>query len=173
MNARIDITTAYYFPLIMRIVAVGLIIPGVALLFAPMNWWMAGLLLILLSLFILTTRYQLSINLVNQTYQDHLWIAGFKKGEKNHFNTITGMFVNQNAYTQTVNSRASSMTKHGIEYNGYVRFDDQDIHLLSDDSKNKVMRKLKKIQEALKGNIVSSTTIQINSEIADYTKDKS
>lgn len=170
MKARIDITTAYFFPLIIRIVAVGLIVPGVALLFAPLNWWMIGLLLILLSLFVLTARYRLSINLVKQTYHDHLWIAGFEKGEKNHFDVITGMFVNQNAYTQTVNSRASSMTKHGIEYNGYIRFDEEDVHVLSDDSKKRVMRKMKKIQEALKGNIVSSTTIQINSDIADYTK---
>lgn len=83
------------------------------------------------------------------------------------------MFINQNAYTQTVNSRASSMTKHGIEYNGYIRFDEEDIHVLSDDSKKKVMEKMKKIQETLKGNIVSSTTIQINSDIADYTKAES
>ena len=170
MNSRINITTAYYFPFGMMIFGVCLLFLGLVLILDFRPWGWSGLLLIWASLSIFTARYRLSINLVKQTYHDYLWISGFKPGEKKHFRVITGMYINENPYTQAVNSRVSTMTKRGIEYNGYIRFDEEDVHLISDDSKSKVVKKMKKIQNILQGNIVSSTSIQINGEIADYTK---
>ncbi len=167
MKNRVAITTAYYFPFNFMIFGGCLLFMGIVLL---IEFSYLGLLLILASLTIFTARYRLSINLIKQTYHDYLWIAGFKKGRKHHFNVITGMYINQNAYTQRVNARTTTMTIHGIEYNGYIRFDDQDVHLLSNDNKRKVLRKMKKIQEVLQGDIISSSSIKINSEIADYTK---
>ena len=173
MEARIKITTTNYFPISAMIFGGCLFFLGLGLILDFRPWGWSGLLLVWASFIIFTTRYQLSINLVEQTYHDYLWISGFRKGQKQSFQAITGMYINENPYSQAVNSRASTMTKHGIEYNGYIRFDEEDIHLLSDDSKDKVIRKMKKIQEALRGNIVSSTSIQIDSEITDYCKNES
>ena len=170
MKSRINITTGYYFPFGAMIFGGCLIFLGLVLILDFRPWGWLGLLLIWAGFTTFTARYRLTINLVKQTYHDYLWISGFKQGEKKHFDAITGMYINENPYTQTVNSRTSTMTKHGIEYNGYIRFDDEDIHLLSDDSKSKVMRKMKKIQQVLQGNIVSSTSIQINSEIGDQDR---
>lgn len=59
------------------------------------------------------------------------------------------MLLTQNAYRQTISSFTSSMTKRGTEYNGYVRFDKEDIPVANATSKRAVMRKLKGIQRAL------------------------
>lgn len=170
MKSRINISTAYYFPVGVMLFGLCLLFMGLALVLDYRPWGWLGLLLVWVSFTIFTARYRLSINLVKQTYHDYLWISGFRKGERKSFQAITGMYINENLYTQAVNSRTSTMTKHGVEYNGYIRFDEEDVHLLSDDSKDKVLGKLKKVQKMLRGNIVSSTTIQIDSKIADYTK---
>ncbi len=168
MKKRVDITTGFYFPTSVMIFAVLLVFFSIVLL---TDYAIVSLLLILLSLTIFTARYRLTINLIDQTYHDYLWIAGFKKGESGKFDRIAGMYITENAYRQTVNSRISSMVKYGTEYNGYIMFDDQQVHLLSNDSKKKVERKLEKIQRVLKGDIISSTQISINSEIVDHTKE--
>ncbi|WPP49841.1 hypothetical protein [Catalinimonas niigatensis] len=169
MKNRIHINLGYYFPFIMRMLGIVFCIAGLALLLPQV---LLGIPLLLLGLLIITARYRLEINLTNQTYHDHLWIAGFRKGKKAKFGSIDGLFLNKNQYSQTVNSRASSMTKYGTEYNAYIRFDVDDVHLLSNDNKAKVVSTLKKVKAKLTSDIILSTHLTINTTIKDYTEEE-
>lgn len=157
----------YYFPATFIFLGIIMLITGLSLLF---SYVIISILLILLSLIIFTARYRLEINLTDQTYHDYLWIAGIKNGEKGKFASIEHLFLNKNKYRQTVNSRVSSMTKYSTEYNGYIRFDVSDVHLISSDNKSKVSQKLKKIRKKLSANVILSTHIIINTSIIDYSE---
>ena len=133
------------------------------------QYLLVSLLLLLISFTIFTARYRFTINLTNQTYYDYLWIAGFRKGGKQTFSSINGLHLTENLYRQTFSNFSNSTTVRGTEYNGYVRFDDQNVHLLSDTRKKSVLKKLAYIQSKLRGNIVSRTDLVINSDITDHT----
>ncbi len=169
MKNRISVPIAAYFPL--PFIGLGMLVltaTGIGLSGHSVG---GSFLLIPAGLFFFTAHYRLTINLVDQTYHDYLWIVGLKRGPKEKFSRIDGMHLTQNAYRQTISSFTSSMTKRGTEYNGYVRFDKEDIPVANATSKRAVMRKLKGIQRALRGNIVSSTTVVIDSYITDHTKE--
>lgn len=167
MKNKIHIALGFYFPATIIFLGLILLIAGIFLLFV---YILLGVFLILFSLVIFTARYQLDINLTNRSYHDYLWIAGVKKGEKGKFGSIEYLFINKNKYRQTLNSPAGSMTKHGTEYNGYIRFDVSDVHLLSSDHKSTVIQKLKKIRKKLSDNMILSTSISINASILDYSE---
>lgn len=169
MKNKIHINLGYYFPVTVIFLGMIMLIAG---LFLLLNYILIGILLILVSLIIFTARYRLEINLTNQSYHDYLWIAGIKKGEKGKFGSIEKLFINKNKYRQTVNSRVSSITKYGTEYNGYIKFDVADIHLLSSDNKAKVLHKLESIRKKLSNDIVLSTSTTISAEIMDYAEDE-
>ena len=169
MRNRISIRTAAYFPL--PFVGLAMLILLTVAIWLAERYGLATLLLIPAGLFLFAAHYRLTINLINQTYHDHLWIVGFKRGTKVKFSRINGMHLTQNAYRQTISSYASSMTKRGIEFNGYIRFDEADVQVINATSKRQVMRKLESIQRALRGNIVSSTTVVIDSHVTDHTQE--
>jgi len=166
MKNKIHVHLGYYFPVTMMIMGGVAVLGGTFLLLSSPIY---GVLLMIAGSIVLTARYRLEINLTQQTFHDYLWIAGFRKGEKSNFQNIEFLFVNKRNYRQQINSRVSTMTKYGVEYNGHIRFDTDDVHLLSSDSKAQVVRKLKKISGKLKGNIVTSTNISINATIIDYS----
>ncbi len=167
MKNRISISIAAYFPLpfvgLAMLIVVTIAI-GLAERYGPLSF-----LLIPAGGFLFTAHYRLTINLVAQTYHDHLWIVGMKKGGKVKFNRIDGLHLTQNAYRQTVSSWASSMTKRGTEYHGFIRFDEEDIQVANATSKRTVMKKLLTLQRALRGNIVSSTAVVLDSHMTDHT----
>lgn len=166
MKNKIHINLDYYFPSTVIFLGVVTWITGMFLLFGRAIF---GVPLILFSLIIFTARYRLVINLTEQSYHDYLWIAGIKKGEKGKFGSIENLFINKNRYQQTVNSRISTMAKHGTEYNGYIKFDMSDVHLVTSDNKSKVVKKLMSIRKELSSNVILSTSLTINNHIIDYT----
>ena len=170
MKNRITITIAAYFPL--PFIALGMLTLITAGVWLSARYGVVCLLLIPLGLFLFAAHYRLTINLVDQTYHDHLWMVGIKKGTKECFNSIGGLHLTASTYRKTFSSRASSMTKRGTEYNGYIQLDDQNVHLFSDTSKRSVMKKLEKIQRTLQGNTISSTQLVIDSSITDYTEEQ-
>jgi hypothetical protein len=167
MKNKIYIQLAYYFPFSMIFMALLACLAGVALLLPHPIY---GIPLIILGVIVVTAHYRLEISLTNQSYHDYLWIAGFRKGKKGSFKSIEYLFLNKRKYRQQINSRISTMTKHGTEYNGYIQFDTDEVHLLSSDSKAKVVRKLKKISDKLRGNIVVSTQVTIHAAIMDFSE---
>ena len=168
MKNRVRISLGYYFPFLMNLVAVLVCLAGIALLFVKPQ---IGAPLLILGAIVITARYRLEVNLTNRSYHDYLWVAGFKSGERGTFNHIECLYLNESKYSQQVHSRASTMTRYGTEYNGYIKFDTDEVHLLSDDSKRKVVKKLEKLSEKLRSNVVLSTDITINAEVLDYTKE--
>ena len=168
MKNRIRISLGYYFPLLLNLAGVLACLAGTVLLFVKPQ---IGAPLLILGAIIITARYRLEINLTNRSYHDYLWIVGFKTGEKGAFNHIESLYLTESKYSQQVHSRASTMTRYGTEYNGYIKFDTDKVHLLSDDSKRKVVKKLKQLSEKLRSNVVLSTDITINAEVLDYTKE--
>lgn len=167
MTNKIHVNLGYYFPATFMFLGVVMLLTGLILLLVHI---IIGIVLILLSLVIITARYRLEINLTNQSYHDYLWIAGFRKGKKGKFESIECLYINKNKYRQTVNSRTTSMTKYGTEYNGYIKFDVDDVHIISSDHKSKVVQKLKKIRNMLSDNIILSTSIAINRSIMDCSE---
>ncbi len=147
MKKKISIITGNYFPPAIVFLGSLMLLAGLFLIF---DYVAISLMLILLSLIIFTTRYRLDIDFNQQFYQDHLWIAGFKKGKKTKYSRIDCLFLKQNRYRQTVNSLISSMTKHGTEYRGYILIDDTDILLCTSDKKARVMKRLENLAKQLK-----------------------
>ena len=168
MKNRIRISLGHYFPFLLNLAGVLACLAGTVLLFVKPY---IGAPLLILGAVVITARYRLEINLTNRSYHDYLWIAGFKTGEKGVFNHIECLYLNKSNYSQKVNSRASTMTRYGIEYNGYIKFDTDEVHLLTDDSKRKVLKKLEKLSKKLQSNVVLSTDITINAEILDCSKE--
>ena len=168
MKSRISIATSWYFPL--PFIALGMLILTTLGIVLSEHYGPVCFLLIPVGAFVFAAHYRLTISLVNQTYHDYLWIAGFKKGQKEPLTSINGLFITENAYRQTFSNFTSSTTTRGIEYNGYIRLGEQNIHLLSETSKAKVADKLKSIQAVLEGNVISSTKLTIDSSITDYTE---
>ena len=169
MKNRISIFTAAYFPL--PFILLGILILITIGIWLSERYGPVSFFLIPIGVFVFAAHYRLTINLVDQTYYDYLWIAGFKKGQKEKFYSINGMHLTKNAYRQTFSNFVSSTTKRGIEYNGYIRLDEENVHLLSETSKSAVMKKLKSLQTMLEAPIISSTELTIDSNITDHTKD--
>ena len=167
MKNRISIPIAAYFPL--PFIGLAMLILVTIAIWLSERYGPVSFLLVPAGGFLFTAHYRLTINLVTQTYHDHLWMVGMKKGAKVKFNRIDGLHLTQNAYRQTISSWTSSMTKRGTEYNGFIRFDEQDVQVVNATSKRTVMEKLLNFQRALRGNIVSSTTVVIDSHISDHT----
>jgi hypothetical protein len=169
MRNRISIPIAAYFPL--PFVGLAMLILLTTAIWLAERYSPVSFLLIPAGLFLFAAHYRLTINLTTQTYHDHLWIVGIKRGDKKKFSQISGLHLTQNRYRQTISSWVSSMTKRGIEYIGYVRFNEEDIQIANSTSKQAVMKKLARLQQALRGNIVSSTTVVIDGHITDHTRD--
>ena len=106
MKNRISIFIAPYLPL--PFVALGMLVLIAVGIWLADHYSPVIFLLIPAGLFLFAAHYRLTINLVNQTYHDHLWIVGLKKGVKVEFDHINGLHLTQNPYRQTFNSWASS-----------------------------------------------------------------
>lgn len=167
MKNKIYIQLGYYFPFSMMFLGILGCLAGLVLLW-PRPF--IAIPLFLIGAIILSARYRVEISLTALTYHDYLWIAGFKKGKKGTFKSIECLYLTKMNYSQKVNSRISTMTKYGTEYNGYIRFDTDDVHLMSNDNKAKVVKKLQKISEKLKGDVVVNSNISINATIKDYSE---
>lgn len=167
MKNKISINLGFYFPFSMMFLGILGCVSGLVLLIPRP---LIALPLLLIGAIILSARYRVDISLTALTYHDYLWIAGFKKGKKGKFQSIDCLYITKTKYSQRVNSRISTMTKYGTQYNGYIRFDTDDVHLLSNDNKEKVVSKLRKVSEKLKGDIVVNSNISINAAIIDYSE---
>ena len=169
MRNNVRIITSAYFPV--PFILLGMLVLAYAGIVLSERHGLISLLLIPIGTFVFAAHYRLTINLVTQTYHDYLWIVGIKRGAKEAFSSVGGMYITESTYRQTFSTRANSMTKRGVEYNGYIRFDEQGVHIISSTDKQEVMRKLTRIQKALQSDTISSIGLSIDSRIADHTKE--
>lgn len=118
-----------------------------------------GLIMPLISLVIFSTHYRLKVDFENKVFHDYLWILGIKQGEKGQFDNIEYLFIKRSKVSQTMQLKAASTTIHKDVYDGYLKFSETNkIHLLTEDHKSELIRKLKVISEKL------------NSKIIDYSE---
>jgi hypothetical protein len=148
----VDFKTSAYFP--WHITFGGVFLFGLGLAVLNLNVLVA-LALIIVGLVIITTHYRLQVDLDNKTYHDYLWIAGFKNGEKGVFHQIEYLFINKSKVKETMQLRVASSAIQREVFNGYLKFSEQDkVHLLTLDSKESLIKKIKGIASQLKVDVV-------------------
>lgn len=151
MNA-IDFKTSGYFSPTINFVGGLLGILGAAVTTTSP---LAGIIMLLLGFIVVTTHYRLSINFDKKIYHDYVWILGFKSGDKCNFENIEYLFIKKNRVRQTMNLRVASSTIRKEVYDGYLKFsEDNKLHLLTKDSKNDLIKKLRSISTTLKVKII-------------------
>ena len=152
----IDFKTSGYFSGTMIFIAILLFFIG---LLVVATHGLVGLLIPLISIIIFSTHYRLKIDFDNKVFHDYLWILGIKHGEKGQFDNIEYLFIKRSKVSQTMQLKAASTTIHRDVYDGYLRFSETNkIHLMTEDDKSELIRKLKVISEKL------------NSKIFDYSE---
>ncbi len=114
-----------------------------------------GLILCFSGLIFVTTHYRLAVDLGNKAYHDYIWFLGFRRGEKGKFKAIEYLFIKRSSVNQTMHLRVASSTIRKEVFDGYLKFSEQDkIHLLTMDSKERLIKKLKHISTLLKVSVV-------------------
>jgi len=114
-----------------------------------------GLILCFAGLIFITTHYRLTVDLSNKAYHDYVWFLGFRSGEKGTFNAIEYLFIKKSNVSQTMNLRVASSTIQKEVYDGYLKFSGQEkLHLLTKDSKEDLIKKMKSISGSLKTSLV-------------------
>src|SRR6478609_7695992 len=123
----VDFRTSFYFPGMIVLVGWIFFLIGLILLFVKL---IPGIVLTVLGLLIFTTHYRLKVDFEQKTFQEYVWIAGLKSGEKERFEAIEYLYITKGTVSQTMHSRVSSSTFRKEVYNGYLKFsNDQKIHL--------------------------------------------
>ena len=148
----IKFTIGRYLPLQFQYLGYILAIIGIVLLFTDPGWvglfllFAAGLIIIIA----LSTRYMIEIDTKNKTYRDHLWFMGYKTGKKQSYDNIKHIYMTAGRVTQTLNQRSITQHLEHTEYNGFLRFsDDNKVHLGSLVNENKMRRRLQKLAKSL------------------------
>ncbi len=151
----IDFKTSDYFSRGILLSGMILGLAGVAIIFIKP---VAGVVIILVGIVITTTHYRLEVDFSGKVFRDYLWMLGFKIGDEQKFERIEYLFITKSKTSQVMNSQVSSSTVRKDVYNGYLKFSEKDkLHLLTEDSKKDLIKKLEKISKKL------------NVEIVDYS----
>lgn len=149
---KIDFKISGYFSGTIIFLGVFLLVVGLSIFFVSQ---IGSLILFFISLVIFTTHYGLAVDLDNKVYHDYLWILGFRNGEKGKFNTLEYVFIKKSNVTQTMQLRVASSTIRKEVFDGYLKFSEHHkIHLLTMDSKENLIKKLKNISIRLKVRII-------------------
>ena len=116
---------------------------------------LAGIIMLLLGFIVVTTHYRLSINFDKKIYRGFGWILGFKRGDRCDCKNNEYLFIKKNKVRQSMNLRVASSTIRKEVYDGYLKFsEDNKLHLLTKDSKNDLIKKLRSISTTLKVKII-------------------
>jgi hypothetical protein len=149
---EIDFKTSGYFSGSIIFFGVVLAMAGLGVLFKSA---ILGLILLLVSVIIFTTHYRLKIDFDTKVFHDYVWILGLKNGDQRKFENIEYLFIKKSLVSQTMNSLLNSSTFRKHVYDGYLKFSEKDkIHLITKDSKNDLIEKLRVIASRLNVRIV-------------------
>lgn len=118
-----------------------------------------GAFFLLLAILILTTHYGLEIDLDTKSYREYTWVLGTRNGETKRFEEVQYVFIKKSKVSQTLNSQVSSTTIRKDQFDGYIKFsEDEKIHLRSEDKKEALLEKVKKASADLGVKIVDYTS---------------
>jgi hypothetical protein len=117
----------------------------------------AGLLL-LVSVIVFTTHYRMELDFSKMQYQDFVWILGLRRGESKPFAGIEYLFAKRIKVSQTMSVRVASTTIQKDQFDGYIKFgDDHKVHLLTSDSRNRLLKRLEEIASKLDTKVVDQS----------------
>jgi hypothetical protein len=110
---------------------------------------------------ILTTHYRLFIDLKQKSYMEYVSLLGLKVGrDRGRFEHIEYIFIKKSRVSQVLNSRVQSTTIHKWQYDGYLKFSEQNkIHLITLENRVKLKAKL------------SVMATQLNTKVIDYSNE--
>jgi hypothetical protein len=149
-----DFKTSNYFSGMPFVLGFVLAPIGLILLFSPK--FVVGLILLSTGVAILTTHFRLTIDHGQKKYSEYISLLGLKVSREFHsFDHIQYVFIKKTKVSQTLNSRASSRTIHKEQFDGYLKFSEDDkVHLMTIENKSNLLRRLRPIADALRIKIV-------------------
>jgi hypothetical protein len=114
-----------------------------------------GLSLLFIGVVVFTTHYRLGIDFDKKEYHDYLWILGYRNGAKEKFTNLEYIFVKKSTESTTMQLRVASSTIQKEVFDGYLKFSESNkIHLLTMDSKEGLIVKLKAMAQQLNVRII-------------------
>ena len=148
MRNRLDIYTHHYFPyyfIILGIVLIPLIvIPVYALLSVGF---------FILSFLFISTHYRLRIDPEQGTYNEYLWIFGFKKGKVQSIPVIDYLYINKTTRDEEY-GLVARLSTHKTVYMGYIKLTNgQSLFCGESRKEERLMSKVKKIAVFLNAEI--------------------
>jgi hypothetical protein len=130
-------------------------------LYAVIDGSVAAWLVLPTGLLVQFTYYHTEFDLGRMTYREGVWLAGMTSGKKRPLPGFDFLFLKNNRYSQTLESRASMTTLKVEKYDGYVQLTNQvKLHLLRHNNKEKALRRMEQIARDL------------NTELRDLTEMK-
>jgi hypothetical protein len=95
-------------------------------------------------------QYFIAIDKKRKQYFDGTSIFGIKSGSWTTYSELDLLYFHDKNYSQKVNSIGTSSINRTTRYEGYLTFtEDEKLHLISEADKNKAIKRMTAIAEAL------------------------
>jgi hypothetical protein len=136
----------------------GMLLVVLALALMTNVWWLS-VILGLVGLIILTTHSGTQIDPSTKTFREYHSILSFRYGQKETYDGVENIFINAAKVSQTVHPAHTldSATFSHVEYNAYLKLSDgRKIFLMSKRSKTKLINRLKQVMNVLKVEVVDN-----------------
>lgn len=147
-NEIVTITTKNYFDGVFYGLGWVLLVLSPPVLFA--KWWLA-LILLLLGILLVTTRYQIKIDPNAQLIDDYLWILGIKTDRVvTTYSRVDFIYITTAKYSQQMNLKSISSTVQGTLFKAFLRSDRDNHYLGEAKDLNGVIDKVAKLAHVLK-----------------------
>ncbi len=143
----ISINQGYYFPLPFRIF--GGALPIFSLVFLTQNNYILAALGVVMAFLLLTTKYQIILDLENKNYFEHLWVLGFKRGEVVSYNSIEKVILGSRNKSKTYNSRGSTNTVRYTAYYLCLIIDENRVELIETDKETRIEKLKLKLNDEI------------------------
>ena len=151
------IKTAEYFPIQFKYVAAFLVIASLPLIIEG-GLRLVGVVLLVISVTILTIRYEFEIDKESGKYREYVRLLWMKLGKPVSYSNVEYCYITASKYSQKMQLKAANTTLSGVEMNAYLKFSDgEKIHIARGRNKEKIISKISKITDYLGIEIVDHT----------------
>lgn len=150
----VNFKTSNYFNGAPYLSGIGCILVSAMLLLA--GKYLIALLFGLCGSAIITAHYRLSVNFLEKSYREDVSVLGLRfKYATGTFANIVYLFIKKSRVSQRLNSRVQSTTIYKWHYDAYLKFSEEEkVHLMTLESKLKLIKKLENIAHALNTKII-------------------
>ena len=152
---KIDFKTQFFFPGGVVFVGGILILVGLLALFSHIT---LAIICIGSGIVLSTTHVRIEIDLQNKKYREYIVFLGLRVGKWERFHELEYLFVRKAKVSQRSSNYISSITVYGERYEGYLHYDgDVMLHMFSENKKEKVLERLRKLSTQLNLRVVDKT----------------